>query len=344
MNIIKPKALAHGATLGIIATGNPITLSSDATISRAYDYLRNKGFNIVEAECCRKNAGHTAGTIRERVEDLHKFFLDPDIDAIVTYWGGYNTHQILEYLDFDTIKNNPKILLGYSDVTSLQIAIFKETGLITFSGPAGITFGKPEVPDFTWEHLEKVIINPLDSFTIGKSDTFSDNKCWEDPAQKMHFQKTPDWKIFREGTAQGRILAGNAGTMLLLAGTKFWPDFDTCILFLEEDEIETSRTIDRMFTQLRQIGVFNKISGLIIGRFSSQVSFNNNDSLEMILEDALRGYHFPVITGVDFGHTDPLITIPNGIMCDIDTADIKISFLERAVIVSENQNSETIED
>jgi muramoyltetrapeptide carboxypeptidase len=331
MNLIKPKALKHGSTLGIIATGNPITLCSDDAISRSYEFLQNKGFKIVEAGCCRKSAGHTAGTVKERVDDLHQFFLDPNIDAIMTFWGGYNTHQVLEYLDYDLIRDNPKIILGFSDVTSLQIAIFKETGLVTFSGPGAITFAKPVVPEFTWEYFEKTVIDPPEFLSIGRSDVFSDNKWWLDPNHTMHFDPTPEWQVFRQGKAQGRILAGNTGTMLLLAGTRYWPDFEKGILFLEEDEVESSSTIDRMFTQLRHIGVFDKISGLVIGRFSRVTQFTPDDSLEMILEDALRGYHFPVITGVDFGHTDPLINIPNGIMGEIDTVDRKIMFLEKAV-------------
>jgi muramoyltetrapeptide carboxypeptidase len=331
MKLIKPKALKHGSTFGVIATGNPITLCNDNAITRSYNFLREKGFKIIEAECCRKNTGHTAGTVNERVDNLHQFFLDPKIDAILTFWGGYNTHQLLEYLDYDLIRDNPKILLGYSDVTSLQIAVFRETGLVTFSGPAAITFAKPVVPDFTWDYLEKTLINPVDVLPITRSGTFSDNKWWEDTNHMMHFDTTPEWKVFRKGAAQGRILAGNTGTLLLLAGTRFWPDFENCILFLEEDEIETTRTIDRMFTQLRHIGVFEKILGLVIGRFSREVNFTNDDSLEMILEDALKGYQFPVITGVDFGHTDPLITIPNGIRCEIDTTNRKIVFLEKAV-------------
>lgn len=327
--LIKPKALQYGSTLGVIASGNPITLCNDANITRSYNFLREKGFRIVEAECCRKNVGHTAGTIQERVDALHQFFLDPEIDAILTFWGGYNTHQLLEYLDYDLIRNNPKILLGYSDVTSMHIAISSYTGLVTYSGPAAITFAKPVVPDFTWSYFEKTLINPVDKLQIIKSDKFSDNKWWED--DEMHFDTTPEWSVFRKGVATGRILAGNGGTLLLLAGTKFWPDFENSILFLEEDEVETSRTIDRIFTQLRHIGVFEKILGLVIGRFSRAVNFTKEDSFEMILEDVLKGYNFPVITGVDFGHTDPLITIPNGIMCKVDTTDKTITFLEKAV-------------
>jgi len=147
--IIKPLPLKSGDRLGIITLSSPIANASKETIQRAYDYLKNKGFEITEAANCYKIVDQAAGTIQERVNSLHDFFADPNITGILNFWGGFNTHQILEYLDYELIQKNPKPLIGFSDTTSLQIALFTKTGLITFSGPAGITFGKPTVPDYT---------------------------------------------------------------------------------------------------------------------------------------------------------------------------------------------------
>lgn len=118
----------------------------------------------------------------------------------------------------------------------------------------------------------------------------------------------------------------------VLAGTRYWPDLKGRILFFEDGEAEDPTTIDRMFTQLRQMGVFEQIAGLVIGRFPSCVGFKEADSLEMILDEALKGCHIPVLTGVDFGHTDPLITIPLGVRCRIDSATPGLEFLEAGVI------------
>lgn len=331
MKIIKPKALKPGDTLGIVACSTPIHVSSAATIDRCYEYLKGKGFQIVEAPNCRETLGHTAGSIKERVKSLHNFFRDKKIDGILSYWGGFQSHQLLEYLDFDLIKKNPKPFIGFSDTTSLQVGIYSKTGLVTFSGPAGITFGKPTVPPFTWSHFEKVLLSSEPAFSFGQSSEYADNKWWMEKDLSLKFKPNPGWKIFTNGKAKGRLIGGNLGTMLLLAGTDYWPKLNGAVLFVEDDEAESSKTMDRMFTQLRQMGVYDQIAGMIVGRFHSDVQFTETDSLEMILKESLKGYKFPVITGVDFGHTDPLLTIPLGIQCEVNTAKPSITFLERAV-------------
>jgi muramoyltetrapeptide carboxypeptidase len=135
----------------------------------------------------------------------------------------------------------------------------------------------------------------------------------------MEWTPNPGRQIYRHGKAQGKIIAGNVGTLLLLMGTEFWPNLKNKILIIEDDESETPQTIDRFLTQLRQVGAFKQIKGLIIGRFASSVGFSKSDSLPMILDNALKGYKFPVITEVDFGHTDPLWTIPLGVEIKMDT-------------------------
>jgi muramoyltetrapeptide carboxypeptidase len=331
MAIIKPKALRHGATLGIVATSTPIHLCGSDTIGRFSKFLNGKGFNLVEASNCRKLTGHTAGSIEERVQEFHRFFEDPKIDAILSFWGGYNSHQMLEHLDFDLIKRNPKPFIGYSDITSLQLAIYVKTGLVTFSGPAGISFGKPIVPDYTWRHFEAVLTNAVTPLNFEPAYSFSDNRWWECDDSKMIFDPAPLWRTYRTGSAEGPIVGGNGGTMLLLAGTEFWPELKGAILFIEDDECENPKTIDRIFFQLRHIGAFENISGLVVGRFPRCVEFSSGDSLEMILNDALHGYDFPVLLDVDFGHTDPLLTLPIGIRCRLDSNRKTIELIEAAV-------------
>ena len=331
MNLLKPRALQPGDTLGIVACSTSITASSAETIERTYRRLSERGFKIIEASNVRKIHGHSAGTIRERVEAIHGFFEDPGISGILNFWGGFQSHQLLEHLDFELIRANPKAFVGFSDTTVLQAALYSKAGLVTFSGPAGITFGKPVLPDFTWEHFEKVLIRPEVPLRLRASDQYSDNPWFMEQDQQMCFETNPGWRVYREGKAEGPIVGGNLGTLLLLAGTSFWPDMRGKILFVEDDEAENPKTMDRLFTQLRQMGVYDQIAGLVVGRFHRAVKFNESDSLEMIFDDALAGYEFPVVTGVDFGHTDPLITIPIGVRCGMDTQGPRIEFLESAV-------------
>lgn len=331
MKTIKPNSLKAGDLLGVVACSTPITGLSEDARKRAYQRIGELGFRVKEAPNCRQENGHSAGSIQERVDALHEMFKNPEIAGILSFWGGFQSHQLLEYLDFDLIRKNPKPFIGYSDTTALQIAIHTMTGLVSFSGPAVVTFSKPELPSFTLEYFKKVLIHPETSLRIGFSESFSDNPWYLEPDKKMIFKPNPGPKIFRHGKAFGIAIGGNVGTMLLLAGTKYWPDLNGKILFFEDDEAESPETIDRMFTQLRQMGAFEKLAGLVVGRFPSSVGFQENDSLEMILDDAVRGYQIPVITGVDFGHTDPLITIPIGIRCQVNTENLNIEFTESAV-------------
>jgi muramoyltetrapeptide carboxypeptidase len=331
MKLIKPKALKPGDTLGIVTCSTPLSECGEETVQRAYARLRDRGFHLVEAPNCRTMTGHAAGTIKERVKALHDFFKDSKIDGILNYWGGYQSHQLLEYLNFDLIKKHPKAFIGYSDSTALQVGIYAKTGLVSFSGPAGISYGKPVFPEFSWEHFKKVVMNPEVPFQLSSSSEYSDNPWFLEADKKMRFEPNLGWKVFRKGKAQGAIVGGNIGTMLLLSGTEYWPNLRGKILFVEEDESESTKTLDRIFTHLRQMGVYEQIAGMVVGRFHQKVGLKPQDSIEMILEDALRSYKFPVITGVDFGHTDPLITFPLGIKCRMDTAKLEIAFLEAGI-------------
>ncbi len=327
-DLILPRPLPKNATLGVIATSSPIHEGSEELIARGYRRLRERGFEVIEAANCRNDHGHTAGTIQERVDALHTFFEDPAIDGIISFWGGLQTHQLLEYLDWELIQKHPKPLVGYSDLTVLTNAITFMTGLVTFSGPAVITFAKPTFFDYSWQYFEQLLITGGERLRYQPSPVTSDNAWYERDDNKMIEKPAPGWRCYRPGEATGPIVGGNLGTLLLLAGTRFWPDLKGCILFVEEDEAENSGTIDRMFTQARQMGIFEEIAGMVVGRFPAAVGFTEEDTLEMILDDSLKGSDFPVLLDVDFGHTDPLLTFPLGVRCRLDAERKHLELVE----------------
>lgn len=327
MKTIRPNRLQSGQNLGVVALSTPAKNLKSEYRERAYKRIKDLfGLNVIEAPNIDLQTGHTAGTIKERVKSLHDFFRRKDIHGIMSFWGGFNTHQVLEYLDYDLIKNNPKVLIGYSDTTNLLSAITQKTGLITFNGPAIITFAKPTLPQETIECFRSLIKEDMTSYTYSISKEFSDNQWWTE--DKMEFSPNPGLQCYKKGKAEGRIVGGNIGTLLLLAGTPYWPSMKGKILFVEDDEAENSKTLDRYFTQLRQIGVYDQISGMVVGRFPRCIGLNEKDSLKMILDNVLKGYKFPVITEFDMGHTDPLMTIPLGAKVSIDGNKKKISLLE----------------
>jgi muramoyltetrapeptide carboxypeptidase len=332
--MIRSRNLRPGDTIGIIAPSLPISEASAELIERGYDRLRERGFHVVEAPQGRQRKGHAAGSVAARVEALHEFFADPRIHGILTFWGGWQSHQLLEYLDEELIRTHPKPLIGYSDITALLLGIFTRTGLVTFLGPGAVTFGKPILFDYTWESFRRTLMEPVAPMRLEPSSVFTDNPWWLEPGGQMVIRPapSPSWRCYQPGRVSGPLLGGNLSTMLLLSGTRWWPDLDGAILLVEEDADERPWTIDRLFTRLRHLGVFSQVRGLVVGRFPSRCGFHAGDSLEMILEDALRGHDLPVLLDVDFGHTDPLLTLPLGIPAVLDAGAGTLEVLESGVV------------
>ena len=331
MNIKKflPPKLDKSKLIGIIAPADPVAgVCTEEAIARGYAYLKSKGFSVLEGDSVKLlTQKHTAGSVSLRVKDIHDMVKRNDVGCIMAFWGGFNTNQLLDKLDYDLIKNNPKIFVGYSDVTALTTAITAKTGLVTFSGPGLISFAKPEPFEYTWKYFEKMCIEPEDNLHIEASPNYADDLYFLRDDNDHRIMKDNDGiKVFTSGKAEGEILAGNLQTLLLLNGTEYLPDVTGKILFIEEDETSTPAHVDRFMCQCKQLGWFNKIAGLVIGRFTEQSSFSQEDSFEDILKEYLSDAKFPILCNVDFGHSDPLITIPNGGLATIDTDKKEIIF------------------
>ncbi len=337
MFMIKPKLLKPGDTVGIISTSSPVAAACPNRFQRGISELESMGFKVKIGKNALKRIGHLAGTVEERLEDLHEMFQDHEVKAIINTIGGYNSHQLLEYIDYNLIKQNPKIILGYSDFTAILLAIHKKSELITFMGPALLPqFGEyGGMLEYTKKIFKDVLMTQNDEIRIPPSKYWtSEFLAWDiEDNRPRQLTKNEGPLIIKEGRARGSILAGNMGTMLLLAGTEFLPTFDNKILFLEEDEQENPGTIDRYLTQLRHMGVFEKINGIVVGRFHPKVEFSQDYTFIDIICQATKGYDFPIVYNVDFGHTDPMMTIPNGIDVEVEASNnnVNILFCENSV-------------
>ncbi len=236
--------------------------------------------------------GQSAGTAQEKADALHELYKNPEIKAIVAAGGGNRAGWLLEKLDFDLIRKHPKILMGYSDVTALLSAITKKAGQITFHGPVAVRFGKP----FGDEAQLKQCFNLLQ----GKADA-------DMPLSGAN--------VLAKGEASGHLVGGNLSLICSLMGTPYEPDFTGAILFLEDCGDELSHT-DRMFSQLRNAGVFDKISGLVLGGFTAPKDTGRRPfglSLTDIVNEAIAGKNIPAaITDAPFGHDKDLYTLPLG--------------------------------
>lgn len=303
--LIKPARLSEGATIGLVSPASQ--LENRLKYDEIIDRFKALGFSVKEGKNARKSYGDFAGTDAERAEDLNNFFRDPDVDAIIAYRGGWGSNRILQKVDFGTIAENPKPLIGYSDITSLLLAIYAKTGLVTFHGPVA----KDEWTDFTLSAFKNVLMS--------SNHSVLNNKNGEVELQTIN-----------EGRASGRLIGGNLTVLTSMLGSDYLPNWEDAILFLEDVGEEFYR-IDRMLTQLHLNGILDKLNGFIFGRCTDCEKSNRQSlSLEQILEDHIKPIGKPAFFGSMIGHIDNIFTLPIGINARIDANSGTIALLEQA--------------
>lgn len=304
--LIKPKRLKKGATLGLVAPASPIYSSTD--FDKMIIALEELGYKLKLGQHVRDRKGYLAGEDKDRANDLLTMFKDNEIDGIICTRGGWGSNRILDLIDFSVIKENPKVFVGFSDITSLHLAILKNTGLVTFHGPVG----KSDWNAFTTEAWDSVLID-------GDATLF---KIPDDQSDSYTITK---------GVASGKLLGGNLTVLTSLIGSKYLPKFDNSILFLE-DIGESAYKIDRMLTQLRLSGILEKVKGFVFGKCTECDAGENSLTLKEVFEDHLSLLDIPAFYGAMISHEDKNITLPMGIQATIDATKKTIRLDEPGVI------------
>ncbi|HVX92984.1 MAG TPA: LD-carboxypeptidase [Candidatus Dojkabacteria bacterium] len=311
--------------IGIFATSSPLDRPKK---DNDYEYLKSKGFEIFEHPQVREKTNHLAGSINDRVKALEDLLTDKSVDILMAYWGGANTNQLLPYLNYDLFAKYPKPIVGFSDTTALLLAVNKLAKIKTYMGPAGITFDKPSPFEYSFDYFKKLVVDKGEEVLVEDSKEYADDLYFlrKDSDHRI-LQQNVGRKVFKHGEAEGEVIAGNLQTLLVLAGTKYFPELKGRVLFLEEDENANPAMIHRFLTHLSQCTNLKDLKGICIGRFASQSGFNENDTEEDIYNDIFNGLDIPIIYNLDFGHTDPLFTIPIGGHVEINTEKSLIKFL-----------------
>ena len=263
---------------------------------------------------------YDCGTIEERVNDIHEAFLDENVKCILTAIGGYNVNQILPYLDYEIIKNNPKIICGFSDITALLNAIYAKTSLVTFYGPHFSSFGMEKGFDYTLDNFINILTKNDDCNLIPSPD-FSDDEWYINQTDRV-FIKNDGLKVVNCGKANGTILGGHLSTFNLLQATEYMPHSDNIILFLEDNTLLDEnyfKEFDRNLVSLMQIKEFLNVRGLVIGRAQLEGQMND-EKWNLLLSNKPELKNIPVIFNADFGHTTPIFTFPIGGSCEMDVS------------------------
>jgi len=309
MNKIFAEKLKKGDKIKIIAPARSLALLSEETKILANNRFEELGLQISFGKHIEETDDFNSTSIDSRIEDLHEAFSDKSIKGILTVIGGFNSNQLLKYIDWEVIKKNPKIFCGYSDITALNNAIFAKTGLVTYSGPHYSTFGQKLYFDYTLEYFKKCLMANA-PFEVKPSDNWSDD-AWFKNQNDRNLIKNNGYLVINEGEAEGTILGANLCTFNLLQGTEYFPSLDASVLFIEDDEMTNAVTFDRDLQSLIHQPGFNCVKGIAIGRFQ-KVSKITNELLIQIIQTKKELKRLPVIANLDFGHTDPKITFPVG--------------------------------
>ncbi|MBW3002706.1 LD-carboxypeptidase [Candidatus Woesearchaeota archaeon] len=304
-----PEKLKQGDEIRIIAPARSMGLLSEENKKTAKQKLESLGFKVTFAEHVDEKDEFISSSIQSRVKDLHAAFADKNVKAILTVIGGFNSNQLLRYIDYDLIKKNPKILCGYSDITALGNAIYQKTGLVTYSGPHFSTFGMEKGLEYTIEYFKKCLMQDK-PFEVEPSKKWSDDEWWTEQ-EKRDFIDNKGYLVVNEGTAEGTIIGGNQCTFNLLQGTEYRPKFKNTILFLEDDEEVRAHHFDRDLQSIIHLPDFSEVKAIVIGRFQ-KVSEMTEEKIRKIIKTKKELEKIPVIANADFGHTTPHITFPIG--------------------------------
>ena len=302
-----PNKLNIGDTIGVVAPSAPITEKNIEEIEKAKGIVEKDGFKVKFSKNLFSNTNGYSSTAKEKAEDINTMFADTEVKMIWCAKGGDNSNSTFEYLDYELIRNNPKIICGYSDITSLTNIIAQRTGLVTFSSTNFKTIATDETNYSYNEALNRFVKASLE---LGKENS--------------------GYVTIKEGKAEGNLIGGNLNMIHRMVAGKYSLDFQDKILFLEELGIETSPAAASNFLyHMKQNGVFDKISGLWVGNYEQESGI----SLEKIILDTIGDeYNFPIIKSNNFGHIETKTVIPIGTKAKIDTKkEIKIELIEQCV-------------
>ncbi len=313
---VKPVRLHDGDTIALVAPSGPVP---EKTIEKALQTLQKLGYKVKMGDFVRERNGYFAGTDAQRAADLNAAFADKNVNAVWCLRGGYGATRVLPLLDFEVIKKNPKIFIGYSDITAFHTAFSQKTGLVCFHGPVGSL----EYSDFTGNHVWNVLKNPTPQYLLQNATENLEN------TNNLYKIKT-----IRSGKARGKLIGGNLTLLAAMAGTPFaLKNLKGKILFIEDIEEQPYR-IDAMLTQLMRNLDLNQCAGLALGIFAGCNPKGNDFSSTLMecLEDKFKNLTIPIVYGLSFGHISHQFTLPVGIEATLDADKATLTLEETAVL------------
>jgi muramoyltetrapeptide carboxypeptidase len=314
---VKPRRLAPGDTVALVAPASATFRPVELDIAR--ESLEALGLKVKVGPHLLDRHGYLAGQDKDRARDINEFFRDSSVRAVLPIRGGWGSSRVLPHLDYEIIRRNPKVLLGFSDITALLLAINAKTGLVTFHGPNGM--GRWD--EYSVDYFKRVLMQ-------AEAVTFENPKKTSE--RNVLTQTENRIQTITPGTARGRLLGGNLTVLTTIIGSEYLPSWDNAILFCEDVD-EGFYRLDRMFTQMKLAGILPKIKGFIFGTCAECTPGEGFGglTLEEILEDHIKPLGVPAWIGAMIGHQTPQWTLPEGLEVEIDATRGTIAMTEPAV-------------
>jgi muramoyltetrapeptide carboxypeptidase len=334
---IAPPRLRRGDCVGVFSPSWGGAGAHPHRVERGVAALEQMGYRVKLGRHALGQRGYLSGTAAERASDLHELFLDPEVRVIVSAIGGDHSCQLLPLLDFELMRRHPTLVMGYSDMTVLNVAIWQQTGLVTCNGPALLTdFAEfPAMLEYTRTSFERTAtlaqpIGELEPSAVWTEEILS----WQtklDLTRPRALSPSPGWTWLKGEQNEGVLIGGCLESLQHLRGTRYWPEWSDAILFFEtSEEHPPPETVDGMLMDYENMGVLEKLRGMIVGR-PMRYSDAEKAALREILLERTQSYGFPIVCDVDFGHTWPQLTLPLGCRARIDVPGRRLTVLDAAV-------------
>ncbi|MCS0030152.1 LD-carboxypeptidase [Vibrio alginolyticus] len=318
--MILPQVLKIGDKIGFFSPSSPATAFAPNRFRRAKSCLESQGFELVEGHLTGCSDSYRSGSILERAEEFNRSIRDPNVRCIMSTIGGSNSNSLLPYIDYEALRNDPKIIIGYSDVTALLLGIYAQTGLITFYGPALVaSFGEfPPLVEETLKSFLEILCSESDSYQYTMPSSWTDVKHDWETQDSPKTSYANEWQFLGNGQVSGRIIGGNLNTMAGIWGSQYMPKVELGDILLLEDSLKGIETVERSFAHLMACGVFEKVGAIVLGKHEL---FNDKGTgrtpLDVLLE-VLNGKNVPILYGFDSCHTHPMLVTPLGVHASID--------------------------
>lgn len=317
-------------TIGIFSPSMPISVYYPNRFNRAVNFLKQQGIEVVYGNLTNFSDGYRSGDAKQRANEFNELLYNEEVDCILATIGGMNTNSILPYIDYEYIKKNPKLIVGYSDVSALLNAIYAKTGVHTVYGPTLMSaFGEiGPLANACFTYFSKLFIEgQILPHVIPKPHAYSDEHVdWETQSDMKKLYRN-QWKTVRNGIVKGRLIISNLGTLAYTYGSEYFPEIKQGDILAIEDTMDNPMQVERSYAHLKLCGIFDKLGGIIVGKHASYDDLGTKKQPEDLLLEFIEN-DIPVLAQVDIGHTLPVLSLPIGSTITLDATNQTICIEE----------------